>query len=397
MENNILFNFEYTLNSNEYSNLIFERTKPIQVICSIQLIHMFIFFRYYLKTPNEYLTNTTDIKWYMLFFIGFIVFYIFNKIEARLIIKKNPQLFEKTNLQITEDSVVISQKSIKRIIPRSYIRRIKKLRRIVLIYYSPSQIAVIPRRVISDENLKLITDRFKTPKGNIVRKIIKILCLSTFIGINIAAFYLYKEQTTLRYVLFDENTIIERAANSDEEFHYPYLLYIPPYCDSETYLIVRPNAACREKYYHSDDLEDAKIMLKRWVAESSKYGVNCPVLVPVFPRPVEPENTGFYEGDEEELDAYYFVRNEEYFDRQANEDFTTQLFKMTVDAKKYLLTKDINTVKNRMIVFGWYSLSYNRSISKFFREKYEDETVGIFSDEPLEYIYTALGVASKFY
>ncbi|MCT4563728.1 MAG: YcxB family protein [Maledivibacter sp.] len=397
MENNILFNIEYTLNSNEYSNLIFEKTKLIHVISLIQLIHMIIFFMYYLKTPQEYLTCRTDVKWYIVFLIVLIVFYLQNKIVIRRVIKKNPQPFEQTNLQITKDSVVLSQESIKRIIPGSYIRKIKKLRKIVLIYYSPYQIAVIPRRVISDEDLKLITDRFKTPKENIVRKAIKILFVSAFIVINIAAFYLYSEQTILRYVMFDENTIIERESNSDKEFHYPYLLYIPPYCDNETYLIVRPNATRRQTYYTSNDLEDAKIMLKKWVADSSKYSLNCPVLVPVFPRPKEPENTGFYEANDEELKAYYNVRNREYFDRQDDEDFTTQLFKMTVDAKEYLLTKDINTVENRMIVFGWYSLSNNKNIIYFLKKQYDDEIVGLLPDDPLEYIYTALGVASKLY
>ncbi|SHJ93977.1 hypothetical protein, partial [Paramaledivibacter caminithermalis] len=172
---------------------------------------------------------------------------------------------------------------------------------------------------------------------------------SITITINITAFYLYREQTTLRYIFFDDNSIIERPFDNNKEFHYPYLLYIPPNCNSETYLIVRPNDANRKEYYYSDDLRDAKMMLKKWVTISSKYGVKCPVLVPIFPRPDEPEVNAL--SDEDKYEAFY-VRNKEFYDKQESEDHKYQLLRMTDDAREYLLARGINTPKDKLVVSG---------------------------------------------
>jgi hypothetical protein len=354
MENNTLFNDEFVINNREFLSFIFENLKDIFLIAFLGFMHIFVIYESFSRSPYDYLgipykflgiRIKTNFLVYIIAFIILITFYVLFKIIMKTKMKKHPRSFEKTYLQITEEGIVISQKDLKRIVPWSYIRKIKKLRRIVLIYYSPYQSIVIPRRVINNENLKLITDRVNNTKI----KVIKTLLVAIFITINITAFYLYREQTTLRYVFFDDNSIIERPFNSDKGFHYPYLLYIPQNSNSETYLIVRPNDANRKEYYYSDDLRDAKMMLKKWVATSSKYGVKCPVLVPIFPRPDEPEVNGLSNEDKYET---FYIRNKEFYDRQESEDQKHQLLRMTDDAREYLLTRGLNTPKDKLVVSG---------------------------------------------
>ena len=318
--------------------------------------------------------------------------YFINRKSQKREAKKGMQYLEKTNLKITEEGVVLSQKSNERTIPWNYIVKIKKLKRLILIYYSPYISVAIPRRIMSDENLKLITDRLNASKDISKGNLVKVLLLAIFVAFNLAAFYLYIEQTNLNYLFFDDDTIIERPSNYDKAFHYPYLIYIPPNRANETYLIIKPNTSAREKYYHSDDLEDAKIMLKKWVSTTSKYRLDYPVLVPVFPRQEEPEWKEEYRG-KQGAEAYQ-KKMKAYYDKQWLENFKRQLYKMSVDARSYLLTKDINTPKGELVVFGRI---YRENLSSIFSKYYENETKALLYDNPVTYKRTAIDLLKERY
>ena len=83
-----------------------------------------------------------------------------------------------------------------------------------------------------------------------------------------------------------------------------------------------------------------------------------------------------------------------YYDKQWLENFKRQLYKMSVDARSYLLTKDINTPKGELVVFGRI---YRENLSSIFSKYYENETKALLYDNPVTYKRTAIDLLKERY
>lgn len=194
------------------------------------------------------------------------------------------------------------------------------------------------------------------------------------------------------YIFFHDNTVIEVSTNPKKLFNYPYLLYIPKHCNNKkNYLIIKPNTSGREQYYDIDDLKDAKKMLKKWVLTTSKYDLNSPVLVPVFPRPKIPEGPAWYfrngqmESVELSKEEEYEEKMKAYYEMQKRERFDNELLNMIKDARKYLISRDI-VIENKVIVFGY---AHKYSLSNYFSSYHPKKCKLIAIDHPLVYINIA--------
>lgn len=385
MNKNIInLNYNYHVEVKEYLDTRKYTERFEIIIYTFSNILLVIFFTIFNSNPSVY--NTFIIA--TILFAGQFLFYLFSKHKIKKIIKNNPSYTNQVNLKINEKEIKLSQNNIKRIIPWNYIIRLKELKKTILIYYSPYKSIVIPKRVISDNELKFIKYKLNIHQNTVKKK--RIVFIIIPIIILIILFYLYQHYTYRNHLLLDEMTIIERPANQSESFNYPYLLYIPKDCNNKkNYLIIKPNASGRKKYYHNSDMKDAKKMLEKWILTTSKYNLNSLVLVPVFPRPEIPEGPAqnIFNLSNEELSEYtkqreqYKEKMKEYYKIQEIEKFEDQLFNMTKDARRYLKSKDI-IIEDKLIVFGY---AHDYSLSTIFSFRYLGKLKFATIDEPIEY------------
>ncbi|WP_432661998.1 YcxB family protein [Wukongibacter baidiensis] len=385
MRKNKSFNIKYTISYKEllsftkYSQRI---SKTIAYLFVIQFLLIF-FILFNGSSKIQLLASCA----------GVLTVYFFYELRMRKKLKRSPVLVTEVDLEISNDCMIVLQENGKRIIPWNYVVKVKNLKEVLLIYYSTNMSIIIPRRVIGEKELNMIKDNFQKHGREKSSNKIQSILIGIYILITIFSSYFFIEQTSLNYLLFDDSTITVIQADRDKAFHYPYLLYIPKNCTGKNYLIIKPNASGREVYYHKDDLLDAKIMLKKWVAKTSKYDLNSPVLVPVFPRPEIPEGSELNPaalmfddddeiGDIEKREEEYKKMMKPYYDKQWSEGFDRQLYKMYMDARSYLEKNDVTIPKEEMILFGY---AHGYSLSNIFSGKYQGEFKQICYEEPTVY------------
>lgn len=157
MDKNITnLSYSYHIEIDEYWDGQKHTTRFETVIYTFLNLLLIVSFIIFSSNPNVYDVFSTA----TILFIGQFLFYLFSKYKMRKIIKNNPCYTSQINLQITENRIELSQNNIKRSIPKEYIVKLKELKKTILIYYSPYKSIIIPKKIMSEDELHLIRDIF---------------------------------------------------------------------------------------------------------------------------------------------------------------------------------------------------------------------------------------------
>jgi len=149
--------------------------------------------------------------------------------------------------------------------------------------------------------------------------------------------------------------------NEKDNFHFPYLIYIPKDMPHDTTLFVNEinttgakyNISMGEKHKAKETaLENISINnYQYWL--NKKSGANMPIFVPLFPLHYSYE----YNGSKERIDYYQMLTSKAlHFKGNIEDRVDNQLVKMIKDAQERLKKSDIN-IDDKVIMEGFSASS----------------------------------------